>query len=85
VAQDTPIIFAELGTKLTVLRVVCANCDCEWNYPVRALIKSYGRFSKVGDWLDTITADCPQRDSANKRERCMLSMPGASRGFLDKK
>ncbi|MBV8791291.1 MAG: hypothetical protein JO237_04485 [Pseudolabrys sp.] len=78
VPKDEPITFADLAGKFTVLRAVCPKCDAEWNYPVRRLIGTYGRDTNVTDWLDSITADCPNRNNVDKGARCAVAIPALS-------
>jgi hypothetical protein len=79
VPKDKPITFDDVAGKFTVLRAVCPTCDAEWNYPVRHLIRRYGRDTDVTDWLDANTADCPNRDSVKKSDRCRVAIPALAR------
>jgi hypothetical protein len=80
-SKNDSLTFADLAGKLTVLRVVCPKCNSEWNYPVHGLIRKYGREAKLIYWLDTITADCPNRNGADKSNQCALELPGVSDVF----
>jgi len=72
------ITFGDLEGKLDVLRVACTKCDRRGQYRLANLIKSQGPDTKLVDWKEDITADCPKR--ANDRV-AMLDLCGA--GFPD--
>ena len=67
---DGVILIRDLIGKLDVLRVVCDKCGCDGRFQVQRLTKDRGRDSKIVDWLDQITADCPKKSARNMSDRC---------------
>ena len=56
-----PRLFGDLIGKLDVLHVHCPKCSRAGRYRVQHLIEQRERNSKLIDWLDEITADCPKK------------------------
>ena len=73
--RDGAIIFGDLIGKLDVLRVACSKCGRSGQYQLPRLTKVYGRDSKMIDWLDVITADCPKKRAHNMNDQCGAKCP----------
>ena len=67
--RDGALTFGDLDGRLDVLRVACRKCDRSGQYPVTKLIERYAPDTKLPDWRDHITGDCPRR--ANDRVSIM--------------
>jgi hypothetical protein len=57
--RDGAIIFSDLIGKLDSLRVSCEKCGRDGCYGLSRLIEKRGRDGKLIDWLDELTAECP--------------------------
>lgn len=73
--RDGATIFGDLVGKLSVLHVSCSKCPRQSRYFVPRLISAHGHNSKVIDWLDVITADCPKRSAHNMNDQCGAPCP----------
>ena len=60
-SRDGAIILADLIGKLDVLYVHCTKCSRAGRYRVQNLIEERGSNTKLIDWLDELTADCPKK------------------------
>ena len=70
--RDGAIIFGDIELKLPVLRLICSKCPRQGHYIVKRLIGAHGRNTKVVDWVDVITADCPKRIANNVNDQCRV-------------
>ena len=77
--RDGAIIFGDLESKLTVLRVKCSKCSRTGQYQLQRLLRAHGRNAKVIDWLDVMTADCPKRSARNMNDQCGARCPDLPR------
>jgi hypothetical protein len=77
--RDGAIIFGDLESKLTMLRVKCCKCPRQGQYNLARLIRAHGRDAKLADWLDVITADCPRRIANDMRDQCAVRCPDLSK------
>ena len=77
--RDGAIIFDDLKGKLVVLRVTCTKCPRHGLYILKRLIRAHGQNSKVIDWLDVITADCPKRSANSMNDQCGARCPDLPR------
>ena len=73
--RDGAIIFSDLIGKLDVLRVVCSKCHRGGAYRLERLILSRGRDTKIIDWLDELTANCPKKVARNMNDQCGARCP----------
>ena len=83
--RDGAIIFSDLISKLDVLRVACAKCERTGRYRLDRLIERRGRDAKIVDWLEEITADCPNKSVRNWNVSGFAEgavVRGAEHGFL---
>jgi hypothetical protein len=81
--RDIAITFNDLIGKLDVLRVSCEKCGREGSYPLNGLIDRRGRDGKVIDWLDEVTAECPNKIAHDTNDPCearCLDLPRAAPG-----
>jgi len=65
----------DFESKLTVLRVKCVKCGRSGQYQLKRLLRAHGRNSKVIDWLDVMTADCPKKSARNVNDQCGAKCP----------
>jgi hypothetical protein len=75
---DDAIIFGDLVGKLTVLQVRCSKCPRQDHYELSGLIMAHGPNTKIVDWLNAITADCPKkiaRDVSDQRDAWCPYLP----------
>jgi hypothetical protein len=79
--RDGAIIFGDLIGKLPVLRVSCSKCGRAGQYQLQRLIRVYGRDTKMVDWLDVITADCPKKIARNMNGPCGAKCPQLPKVF----
>jgi hypothetical protein len=77
--RDGSIIFGDLESKLTMLRVKCSKCPRQGQYVLSRLIRAHGRHTKLADWLDVIAADCPKRATRQMFDRCGGQCPDLSK------
>jgi hypothetical protein len=68
--RDGEIIFSDLIGKLNVLHVNCEKCGREGSYRLNGLIDRRGRDGKVTDWLDEVTAECPNKIARDSNDPC---------------
>jgi len=54
---------------LDSVRILCASCGRSGRYPLSGLMKKRGRDTKVIDWLDALTGDCPKKSAVAGRCR----------------
>jgi len=73
--RDGAIIFGDIESKLSVLKVICSKCQRRGHYIVPRLIRAHGRDAKIIDWVDVITADCPKRIANNMNDQCGMRCP----------
>jgi hypothetical protein len=73
--RDGAIILSDLIGKLDVLRVACDKCGRDGCYGLSRLIDKRGRDSKVTDWLDDLTAECPKKIASNTSDPCGVKCP----------
>ena len=73
--RDGAIIFGDIQSKLSVLRVNCSKCPRQGRYIVPRLIKAHGVNAKLIDWLDVITAECPKKAAHNTNDQCGARCP----------
>ena len=52
-----------------MLRVACDKCGRDGCYRLRRLIEKRGRDTKLVDWLDELTAECPKKTAHNMNNR----------------
>jgi hypothetical protein len=69
------ITFGDVQSKLSVLKVTCSKCSRRGHYIVARLIRAHGHDTKLIDWLDVITADCPRRSANDMRDQCAVRCP----------
>jgi hypothetical protein len=79
VPREGAIIFADLIGKLDVVYVHCIKCGRASRYHLQHLIDNCGRDTKVIDWLDEITADCPKKRAHNWNDPCAARCPDLPR------
>jgi len=79
VPREGAIIFADLIGKLDVVYVHCIKCGRASRYHLQHLIDDRGRDTKVIDWLDEITADCPKKRAHNWNDPCAVRCPDLPR------
>ena len=72
---DSTIIFRDLVGRLDMLRVDCAKCGRSSRYSVSMLVRTLGADSKLIDWVDTLTVDCPRRLAGNPSDACSATCP----------
>lgn len=77
--RDGAITFNDLIGKIEVLRVRCEKCGRDGRYILFRLIRKHGRYAKVIDWLDELTADCPKRVANSMNDQCGVRCPDLSR------
>jgi hypothetical protein len=75
----TAQFFGDLIGKLDMLRVSCEKCGRDGRYQVQRLIDDRGRDCKIVDWLDQITADCPNKATVSWNDRCGARCPDLPR------
>ena len=68
--RDGAIIFGDLIGKLTVLQVRCSKCPRRDHYELFGLIMAHGLNTKIVDWLNVITADCPKKLARDVSDPC---------------
>jgi len=73
--HDGAIIFSDLTGGLDPLRVPCDKCGRDDCYGLSRLIDKRGRGSKMIDWLDELTADCPKKLDYRMNDRCGARFP----------
>ena len=73
--RNGAIIFSDLISQLDVLRVACAKCERTGRYRLDRLIERRGRDAKIVDWLEEITADCPNKSVRNWNDQCGARCP----------
>ncbi|MGC1763206.1 MAG: hypothetical protein WA769_09695 [Pseudolabrys sp.] len=73
--RDGATIFSDLIGKLDVLRVSCDKCGRDGCYGLGRLIEKRGRDSKLTDWLDELTAECPKKIARTMNDRCGAKCP----------
>ena len=61
--------------KLDVRRIECLTCGRQGRYLVARLLDELGPATRLTDWLNERTADCPQRDPAGPTRACGAVMP----------
>jgi hypothetical protein len=66
--REGAITFRDIAGKVTVLRITCDKCGCSGQYRVDRLIMRYGIDTKLFDWSDEITADCPRKQARNLKD-----------------
>jgi hypothetical protein len=76
---DDAITFRDLVGKLGVLRIECNKCGCCGIYRLNRLVARYGIDTKVCDWTDEITADCPRKIANNINDLCGARCPDLSK------
>jgi hypothetical protein len=73
--RDGATILSDLIGKLDALRMTRPSCGPDGRYRLRALISARGGQSKIIDWLDEITADCPKKSAHNMNDQCGARCP----------
>jgi hypothetical protein len=73
--RDGAIIFSDLIGKLDVVHVHCEKCGRDGHYILARLMRNRGRNSKVIEWLDELTADCPKKQARNMNDPCGAKCP----------
>jgi len=74
--RDGAIVFSDLIGKLDRLQVSCDKCGRNGSYGLVKLIDKRGRYGKLVDWLEELTADCPKKKSLlNMSDRCGTKCP----------
>jgi hypothetical protein len=74
--------FSLIG-KLDVLYVHCPKCSRAGRYRVQHLVEERGRSARVIDWLDEITADCPEASAQHERSM-RRALPRLAEGAVDR-
>ena len=77
--RDGAITFRDIVGKLAVLRITCDKCGRSGQYRVDRLIMRYGVDTKLFDWSDEITADCPRKRARNLNDQCGARCPDLSK------
>ena len=77
--REGAIIFRDLVGKLDVLNIECEKCGRRGRYQLHRLIERYGIDTKLFDWSDEITADCPRRQAKNLNDICVARCPDLSK------
>ena len=75
VPRDGAIIFSDLIGKLDLIRVACDKCSRAGRYRVQHLVEERGRNAKLINWLDELTADCPNKQARNMNDPCGARYP----------
>src|SRR5262249_37417081 len=68
--RDGAIIFGDLVGKLTVLQVRCGKGPHQDHYKLSGVIMADGPNTKIVDWLNVITADCPKKLAHDVSDQC---------------
>jgi hypothetical protein len=68
--RDGAVIFSDLIGKLDVVRVSCERCGRDGSYWLSGLIERRGGGAKLIDWLDELTAECPNKLARNLNDPC---------------
>jgi hypothetical protein len=77
--RDGAIIFRDLVGKLNVVRVECDKCGRDGTYRLDRLISRYGLDTKLFEWTDELTADCPRKQANNPYDPCGARCPDLSK------
>ena len=64
-----------------MLNIECDKCDRRGQYHLHRLIERYGVDTKLFDWSDEVTADCPRKQAKNLNDMC-AAVPGFVKGGL---
>ena len=67
--RDGAIVFGDLETKLSVLKVSCSKYQRRGHYIVARLIPARGRTAELIDWPDVMTGDCLKRSAGNMSDQ----------------
>jgi hypothetical protein len=69
------IIFRDLVGKLSIVRVECEKCGRDGTYRLDRLISRYDLDTKLFEWMDELTADCPRKQANNLYDQCGAHCP----------
>ena len=61
--------------RLDVLRIECPTCGRRGRYLVACLVAGLGPKTRLTDWLNALTADCPQKIQQGVTRACGAHMP----------
>jgi len=61
--------------KLEVLRVECPTCGRRGRYLVARLVAGLGPHTRLTDWLNVLTSDCPQKHQQGVTRACGATIP----------
>jgi len=70
-----PSFSATWSASSGLLRIECDKCSRAGNYRLARLIAKYGIDSKLFEWTDEITADCPRKHAKNINDPCGAICP----------
>jgi hypothetical protein len=73
--RDGAIIFRNLVGKLDTIRVECEKCGRSGSYRLDRLFSRYGLDTKLFEWMDELTADCPRKQARNEFDPCGAICP----------
>ena len=78
-AREVAIIFRDLVGKLEVLNVERNKCGRSGRYHLYRLAERYGIDTKLFDWSDEITVDCPRKIANKLEDLCGARCPDLPR------
>jgi hypothetical protein len=79
--RDGSLTFGDIENRLEHLELACPKCDLLGRYSIKRLLLARGRDSKVTDWIDEMTRDCPHRVSPGLAQACGAHCPELRASF----
>jgi hypothetical protein len=73
--REGALIFRDVLGRVDYLEVICEKCGRKGRYSVARLVERYGVDSKLFDWTDEITADCPRKIARDLNDQCGCRCP----------